>query len=87
MKIVGPCQNRVEGTLAMVFFIVTGFSFKLTKTILGLKISKNTWTKYIKDIGTVLGENLKRNRHDDNNRYALIQVDEIVFESQLSFSY
>ena len=73
-------------TFAMVFCIVKGLSYKLAKAILGLKINKNTWTKYIKDIGMVLGEDLERNRRDDNNRYALAQVDETAFGKQVSLS-
>ena len=46
-------------TVAMVHAIVMGVPFTMAKTILGLKINKNTWTKYIKDVGMILGEDIR----------------------------
>ena len=66
-------------TIAMVHLIVTGCSYKLANTVLGLKISKNTWTRYIKDIGMVAGESLERNRREERNQYTLAQIDETAF--------
>ena len=71
-------------TVAMVHLIVMGVPFKMAKIVNGLKINKNTWTKYIKDVGMVLGEDLERKRRDDNNRYALAQIDETAFGKRVS---
>ena len=71
--------------MAMVYSIVMGASFKTAKTYAGLDISKNTWTKYSKDVGLVFGERLERDRRDELNRYSLAQIDETAFGKRLSF--
>ena len=52
-------QMLLGTTMAMVYSIVMGESFKTAKTYAGLDISKNTWTKYSKDIGLVLEKGWK----------------------------
>ena len=63
--------------VAVVFSIVTGLSFKHMRSHLGLKFNKNTWTKYVKDIGIVCGEALERDRR--TNPYDNAQADEVAF--------
>ena len=50
--------------VAIVFAIVCGISLKFVKSILGIKLNKNTWTKYVKDVGMVVAEALEKNRRD-----------------------
>ena len=72
--------------MSMMFIIVTGGSYLTVKTILRLKINKNTWTSYVKDVGMVVGEALERNRRDDRNRYSLAQWDETAFGKRVTIT-
>ena len=42
----------------------------------GFKISSGTWTRYVKNVGMVLSEELERERRDPDNKYRLSQGDE-----------
>ena len=50
--------------VAVVFAIVNGLSLKVVRNILGIDLNKNTWTKYVKDVGMVVAEALEKNRRD-----------------------
>ena len=63
--------------IAMVYAIVTGISYKHLGAHIGVDINKNTLTKYLKDLGLVVGEALERNRRTVKYRYA--QADEVAF--------
>ena len=63
----------------MTFAVVTGLSWKhLVKTI-GIKISHNAWTRWIKKVGLVTAESLERNRRNPDNKYECAQIDETAF--------
>ena len=59
------------------YAIVTGISYKHLGAHLGVNINKNTWTRYLKDLGIVVGESLEKNRRTKKYRYA--QADEVAF--------
>ena len=63
--------------VAVVFSIITGLSYKHLGSHLGVTMNKNTWTRYLKDLGIVLGEDLERNRR--TKKYYLAQADEVAF--------
>ena len=63
--------------VALVFAITAGVSYKNLCQV-GIKISKNTWTHYLKDIGMVLSEHLERDRRDPENKYFWAQWDEVA---------
>ena len=44
--------------------------------------SKNTWTRYIKDVGMVCAEAMKRDRRNPANKYVNAQVDESTMEDR-----
>ena len=44
---------------------------------LGVKLNTNTWTKYLKDLGLVVGEALERDRR--TKKYFYAQADEVAF--------
>ena len=61
--------------LAVVFAITNGISFRNLKAF-GIKISPNTWTGYVRDVGMLLSEELERQRRDPANKFWLAQWDE-----------
>ena len=68
----------------IVFGIVTGMSYYQLVTNLGaIKISRRTWTRYIKLVGIVAGEHLERNRRDPSNKFGFAQIDETAFGKRL----
>ena len=71
------CKGRLGPVkmFALTFAIVTGYSF-MDLYMFGIKVNKNTWTRYVKDVGLVAAEALERNRRNDSNRYANAQWDE-----------
>ena len=50
-------------------------SFRNLKAF-GIRISPNTWTGYVRDVGMVLSEELERQRRDPANKFWLAQWDE-----------
>ena len=65
--------------LAVVYTISAGMSRSGLVDMFGLKLSKNTWTKYVKDVGMVCSEALERNRRDPTKKYSNAQWDETAF--------
>ena len=63
----------------VVYAVVTGLSYSHLVKHIGVKINKNTWTRYVKDVGMVCAEQLERNRRDPENKYKLAQWDETAF--------
>ena len=63
--------------VAVIFSIVTGISYKHLKKHLGVRLNKNTWTKYLKDLGLVVGEALERDRR--TKKYFYAQADKVAF--------
>ena len=63
----------------VVFAVVTGMSLVQFRKYSGVKINKNTWTRYVKDIGMVCAEDLERDRRDPNRRFWNAQYDESAF--------
>ena len=69
----------VTKMLLLVFCIVSGISYTHLVQHLGIDINKNTWTRYVKDVGLVCGEDLERNRRNPENKYECAQWDETAF--------
>ena len=63
--------------VALVFAITTGVSYRSLCEV-GIRVAKNTWTRYLKDVGMVLSEHLERERRDPENKYWYAQWDEVV---------
>ena len=63
----------------VVFPIFTGISFVHLTRDLGIKVSKNTWTRYMKDVDIVCGEDLEQDRWDPNCKWCNTQWDETTF--------
>ena len=76
-------QGRLGVTkmLLIVFTIVGGWSRKTLK-MCGVKVNKNTWTKYIKDVGMVCAESLEKNRRYVFKKYVNAQWDETAFDKR-----
>ena len=74
-------QGRLGITrmVAIVYSIVSGISLNFVKSVLDIKLNKNTWTKYVKDVGMVVAEALEKNRRDPANKYEFAQWDETAF--------
>ena len=63
----------------VVFAIVSGLSLVQFRKQTGVKINKNTWTRYVKDVGMVCAEDLERNRRDPRRKFCNAQWDESAF--------
>ena len=63
--------------VAVIFAIVTGIAYKHLDKHLGVRLNKNTWTKYLKDLGLVVGEALERDRR--TKKYFYAQADQVAF--------
>ena len=67
----------VTTMVLLVYAAVTGMSLVALRHIFGHDVcSKNTWTRYIKDVGLVCAEALERDRRDPANQYSNCQSDE-----------
>ena len=82
----GGCRGFwAKGKLGMVkmvmavFSVVGGLSYKDVADSIGIDISKNTWTQWVKDEGMVCAEALERNRRDPGQRFEYAQWDETAF--------
>ena len=64
---------------AIVYAVVKGLSYQDLVEHIGIKVNKNTFTKYIRDVGLVVGEALERNRRTWGCHYRNGQSDEVAF--------
>ena len=64
---------------AIVFSIVNGVSQKVFTEVFGVKVNRNTYSKYIYDVGMVCGEELHRKRKDPSQKFVNCQIDETAF--------
>ena len=61
----GATKNKM---LAVVFAITTGISYRNLKAF-GIKVSPNTWTGYVRDVGMLLSEEFERQCWDTANKF------------------
>ena len=64
---------------AIIYAIVKGLSYQALVSHIGIKVNKNTFTRYIRDVGLVVGEALERNRRTFGCRFENAQADEVSF--------
>ena len=67
---------------AIVYAIVKGLSYKALAEHIGININKNTYTKYGRDVGLVVGEALEKDRKTWGCKFRNAQSDEVSFRGR-----
>ena len=64
------------------YAIVNGLSYKALAEHIGININKNTYTKYVRDVGLVVGEALEKDRRTWGCKFRNAQSDEVSFRGR-----